>query len=238
MRCGILSVKKKKLWVIKAVDRGTRRTVDWVLGRRNTATFRRLYNKMKHLKHFIFYTDGWEVFEKVLPSKRHVSGKEHTGCIERDNSNTRHHLAVSHAEESGVEVRKNGRFIVKNLARRYHNRSISMPAKKSYLYLDEHSPKITTAATTQAAHEKTMAGFPLPLPDVKTLSGNGAGDGEVKAEPTMGMRSKTTKTLRLKPLLRISRLKSHQTSRANRASRVSQKRSPKMMSMFCLEESG
>ena len=85
--------KKKKLWILKAVDRGTRRTVDWVLSRRDTSTFRRLYNKVKHLKDCMFYTDGWEVFEKVLPSVRHVSGKEHTGCIERDNSNTRHHLA-------------------------------------------------------------------------------------------------------------------------------------------------
>ena len=84
--------KKKKLWILKAVDRGTRRTVGWVLGNRNTATFRRLYDKVKHLTHCTFYTDAWEVFAKVLPPERHVIGKEHTGCIERDNSNTRHHL--------------------------------------------------------------------------------------------------------------------------------------------------
>ena len=75
------------------MDRGTWRTVDWVFGDRDTSTFRRLYDKVKHLKDCMFYTDGCEVFEKVLPSQRHVSGKEHTGCIERDNSNTRHHLA-------------------------------------------------------------------------------------------------------------------------------------------------
>ena len=92
MRCGILLVKKKKLWVLKAVDRGTRRTVGWVLGNRNTATFRRLYDKVKHLTRCTFYTDKWEAFAKVLPPERHVIGKEHTGCIERDNSNTRHHL--------------------------------------------------------------------------------------------------------------------------------------------------
>jgi insertion element IS1 protein InsB len=89
---GHLIGKKKKLWVLKAVDRGTRRTVDWVLGNRNTATFRQLYDKEKHLATCTFYTDAWEAFAKVLPSERHVIGKEHTGCIERDNSNTRHHL--------------------------------------------------------------------------------------------------------------------------------------------------
>jgi len=67
--------------------------VAWVLGRRDAATFRRLYDKVKHLKNCKFYTDDWEAFAKVLPKDRHVIGKSHTVAIERDNSNTRHHLA-------------------------------------------------------------------------------------------------------------------------------------------------
>jgi len=47
---------------------------------------------VKHLTACTFYTDKWEAFAKVLPPERHVVGKEHTGCMERDNSNTRHHL--------------------------------------------------------------------------------------------------------------------------------------------------
>jgi len=47
---------------------------------------------VKHLKDCIFYTDNWNAFSEVLPSKRHVIGKAHTIGIERDNSNTRHHL--------------------------------------------------------------------------------------------------------------------------------------------------
>jgi insertion element IS1 protein InsB len=85
-------VKKNKKWIIKALDRGTRRTIAWVIGNRDAATFRRLYNKVKHLTSCIFYTDAWEAFAKVLPSERHVVGKAHTVSIERDNSNTRHHL--------------------------------------------------------------------------------------------------------------------------------------------------
>jgi insertion element IS1 protein InsB len=84
--------KKKKLWILKAVDRVTRRTVAWVLGNRDTSTFRRLYDKVKHLGTCVFYTDRWDAFAEVLPAERHVIGKEHTVCIERDNSNTRHHL--------------------------------------------------------------------------------------------------------------------------------------------------
>ena len=64
----------------------------WALGGRDSATFRRLYDKVKHLKDCIFYTDNWEAFAKVLPPERHVIGKAHTIDIEQDNSNTRHHL--------------------------------------------------------------------------------------------------------------------------------------------------
>jgi IS1 family transposase len=47
---------------------------------------------VKHLKECIFYTDSWDAFAKVLPKKRHIIGKAGTVGIERDNSNTRHHL--------------------------------------------------------------------------------------------------------------------------------------------------
>ena len=85
-------VKKKKVWIIKALDRASRRTVAWVVGRRNATTFQRLYDKVKHLTHCVFYTDDWDAFAKVLPRERHVRGKSGTIAIEQDNSNTRHHL--------------------------------------------------------------------------------------------------------------------------------------------------
>ena len=64
----------------------------WVLGGRDATTFRRLYDKVKHLTDCTFYTDNWDAFAEVLPQERHVIGKAHTVTIERDNSNTRHHL--------------------------------------------------------------------------------------------------------------------------------------------------
>ena len=63
-----------------------------MLGHRDTATFQRLYDKVKHLKDCVFYTDDWDAFAKVLPPERHIVGKAYTVTIERDNSNTRHHL--------------------------------------------------------------------------------------------------------------------------------------------------
>lgn len=64
----------------------------WVIGGRDAATFKRLYDKVKHLKNCIFYTDDRDAFAKVPPPERHVIGKAHTTMIEQDTSNTRHHL--------------------------------------------------------------------------------------------------------------------------------------------------
>jgi insertion element IS1 protein InsB len=85
-------VKKNKLWLIKALDRGSKRTIAWVLGNRDIATFRKLYDKVKHIKNVTYYTDYWSVFREVLPPERHIVGKSGTFTIEQDNSNIRHHL--------------------------------------------------------------------------------------------------------------------------------------------------
>ena len=64
----------------------------WVLGGRDSSTFQRLYDKVRHCRNCTFYTDDWEAFAKVLPPERHIVGKAYTIDIEHDNSNTRHHL--------------------------------------------------------------------------------------------------------------------------------------------------
>jgi insertion element IS1 protein InsB len=44
------------------------------------------------VNHCIFYTDDWEAFAKALPKNQHVVEKKETVTVERDNSNTKHHL--------------------------------------------------------------------------------------------------------------------------------------------------
>jgi insertion element IS1 protein InsB len=87
------AINKRKVWIIKAVDRGTGRTIAWVLGGRDAATFQRLYDKVHHVTDCVFYTDSWDAFAQVFPQERHIIGKAHTHAIERDHSNTRHCLA-------------------------------------------------------------------------------------------------------------------------------------------------
>jgi insertion element IS1 protein InsB len=87
------SIKKRKIWIIKAVDRRTGSTIAWVLGGRDAATFHRLYDKVNYWTDCLFYTDNWDAFAQVLPKERHIIGKAYTHAIERDNSSTRHYRA-------------------------------------------------------------------------------------------------------------------------------------------------
>ena len=78
--------KKNKKWIFKAFDRARKRVIVWVVGKRNSQTIQRLYEKLKHLKKCIFYTDHWKGFKQVLPANKHVIEKKHTIAIEQDNS--------------------------------------------------------------------------------------------------------------------------------------------------------
>ena len=103
-----LTRKGNKRWILKAIDRQTGPVIAWVVGGRDEETVKRLlYAKLEHLKEATFYTDDWSAFAAVLPNDRHAIGKTHTVSIERNNSNTSHHLArmtrrtnvVSHSEK-------------------------------------------------------------------------------------------------------------------------------------------
>ena len=94
--------------MLKAYDRASGKTIAWVTGRRDIATVRKLYAKLKHLKSSRYYTDDRNAFAAVLPKGRHFIGKQYTQAIESDNSNTRHRLGrftrrtkvVSRSEDS------------------------------------------------------------------------------------------------------------------------------------------
>ncbi|MDR2146744.1 MAG: hypothetical protein LBE91_09840 [Tannerella sp.] len=89
-KCGILSIKKRKIWVWRAVDRSNNRTVGWVIGNRNAKIFRRLYKKLKdYVKHY--YTDDWEVYREIIPHEKLTQGRKYTVGIEQNNSNVRHY---------------------------------------------------------------------------------------------------------------------------------------------------
>ena len=84
--------KSAKLWVWRAYDLGSRRTVAWVLGGRDDATLRRLLDKVG-VSGKTFVTDEWEGCHRVIPPDQLFTGKDLTFPIEQDHSNVRHYLA-------------------------------------------------------------------------------------------------------------------------------------------------
>ena len=84
--------KTEKLWLWRAYDPIARRTIAWVLGRRDDATCQKLLDKIG-LKGKTFVTDDWEGYHRLIPDDQLFTGKDLTVPIEQDNSNIRHFLA-------------------------------------------------------------------------------------------------------------------------------------------------
>ena len=86
--------KKKacKLWVWRAYDPISRRTIAWVLGGRDDATCQRLLDKIG-VEGKTFVTDDWEGYHRLIPENQLFTGKDLTYPIEQDNSDIRNFLA-------------------------------------------------------------------------------------------------------------------------------------------------
>ena len=88
----------QQVWIWVALERQTRRIVGLAFGDRTTETCRKLWESLPpdYRKRAICYSDFWEPYAKVLPSKRHRPvGKEtgETAHIERFNNTLRQRCA-------------------------------------------------------------------------------------------------------------------------------------------------
>ena len=84
--------KKNKIWIWKAFDPVSGRTVSWTLGGRDDRTVKNLIDEIGLAGH-TFITDDWAGFHRLIPESQLFTGKDLTYPIEQDNSNTRHYLA-------------------------------------------------------------------------------------------------------------------------------------------------
>ena len=90
--------KANQQWIWIALERQTRRIVGFAVGDRSAATCRKLWASLPpdYRKRAICYSDFWEPYALVLPSKRHHSvGKEtgETAHVERFNNTLRQRCA-------------------------------------------------------------------------------------------------------------------------------------------------
>ena len=123
--------KKRKVWLWLAVEHASRRIVAWVLGRRDAATARRLWQALprRYHRHCWYFTDLFAAYVDVLPRWQHrrcPKGDGGTSVIEAVNCSLR--------QRCGVLVRKACSFS-KSLA--MHNVRIIAVLRTVYTY--EHS---------------------------------------------------------------------------------------------------
>lgn len=64
----------------------------WVVGRRDPATCRQLWEQVKR-PDCQYFTDDYDAYLHHIPPEQHVVGKRGTQRIESNNANTRHRLA-------------------------------------------------------------------------------------------------------------------------------------------------
>ncbi len=86
--------KQHELWIWLALDRATRNMVGMAFGDRSAATCRRLWEALPpaYRQRAVIYTDHWDAYRAVLPSKRHravLKGSGETNQIERFNTTLR-----------------------------------------------------------------------------------------------------------------------------------------------------
>ncbi len=86
--------KQHEVWIWLALDRSTRRIVGLACGDRSAHTCQRLWESLPpdYRQRAVIYTDHWEAYAAVLPSKRHRAvdkGSGETNHIERFNNTLR-----------------------------------------------------------------------------------------------------------------------------------------------------
>jgi IS1 family transposase/transposase-like protein len=79
--------KATKVWIIYLYCKETKEIVAYIHGKRDRATVKKLWNKVKKMKIKIdsIYSDGWEAFRQVFSPVYHFIGKEFTKSIEGNN---------------------------------------------------------------------------------------------------------------------------------------------------------
>ena len=85
--------KASKVWIWKALERGTGRLIDWHCGDRDQVTLERLLGRLEPWGVRLFCTDDWAPYDAALPAGRHYTGKDQTQRIESNNARQRHWFA-------------------------------------------------------------------------------------------------------------------------------------------------
>jgi insertion element IS1 protein InsB len=87
-----VGAKLRQRWAWYRYDRQRRKVVPFVNERRTDAACRQLLQKLGGCQITCYHTDNWQSYAKLLPTRRHRTGKEGTRGIERHNLSFRTRL--------------------------------------------------------------------------------------------------------------------------------------------------
>ena len=127
--------KRRKVWLWLAVERASRRVVAWVLGRRDAATARRLWQALlkRYRRHCWYFTDLFPAYAQALPAgplRPCPKSEGQTNIVEALNYSSR--------QRCGVLVRKSCSF----------SKSLPMHAARIKICIDQLNRKTIPTQTT------------------------------------------------------------------------------------------
>jgi IS1 family transposase len=96
MNSRLLSVKKNKIWLWTAVNKGATGILAIVLGDRSADTFKPLGKILRGWQCFLYVTDGYGVYPCFINDADHLVSKTYMTRVEGDNTRLRHYLARLH----------------------------------------------------------------------------------------------------------------------------------------------
>lgn len=84
--------KKNECWIIYAIEKSTRKVIDYTIGRRNTANIRKVVDSIITLHPKRIFTDKLNIYRELIPKEKHRPSGYSINHIERMNLNLRTHL--------------------------------------------------------------------------------------------------------------------------------------------------
>lgn len=84
--------KDNEYWLAYALDKGTRKAVDFVIGKRTKATLRILINRLLSINPRKIRTDKLTIYQRLIPRALHRCGAYCINHIERKNLSIRMHI--------------------------------------------------------------------------------------------------------------------------------------------------
>ncbi|MFD0963206.1 IS1 family transposase [Pseudofulvibacter geojedonensis] len=81
----IVGNKQREAWVIYAINRYTKRIINFAVGRRTKRNISKVTKSVLQLNPKKVFTDGLMIYKSLIPKNKHNTRKKNTTIIERNN---------------------------------------------------------------------------------------------------------------------------------------------------------